>query len=335
MFIPLMIAVLCGVAYVAWIGMGDTDPPADSSPEFDTALDDMDNDPDPEPDPEPTPAPDKPVDDPAPGKGGEDKTVNWSKDMSDFEQYIPDELKHKFNGRVEQGGRWGKGAPDGDPELQAKFDALDAQAREFASWLQDGEADLERMGTIEFLKAFQTIDPKTFVPKDADPDPQAPVDDDDDRPQWAKDIQAEHEKLKAEKAQLLQDAKDKAEVDRLEAEFLKGYNPALEKALEGISVKDADKKAVSKQIDTLAKAFYIWQANEKPGSATPEGCVKAAIDAIDTIVNARLANGPKAPEGTVLNLDPEAVTDPLEGDDFDAQMEAFSNDFDRDTKAKR
>ena len=118
MFIPMMVIVLCAVGYLAWLGLGDADPQDVSGPYFNSAMDEMEADPmDEEPAPEPAPAVDKPADGDPPKtvEGDADKTANWSKAMAKFEQYIPDELKHEYAGRTEQGGRWGKGAPDGDP----------------------------------------------------------------------------------------------------------------------------------------------------------------------------------------------------------------------------
>jgi hypothetical protein len=332
-----LVIVLCGMAYFACLSLGDASPQGDATPDSaEGAWSELDDDVDTAEEGS-TPAPDKSKDEPPSKEEGDvDKTANWSKDMDEFTQHIPDELKQKFKNRVEQGGRWGKGAPDGDPELQTKYDkvqsdydAMVAAAEKFGSWLSDGPKQFSDLGPLEFLEQLQTVDPSIFVPLEKKDEPAKQ--DDEEMPQWAKELKSERDALKAERLKVEQDAKDKAAADKALADFEKAYKPAFEDAVSKVKVKDADKKPVSEAMDKLAKGFYIWTANETPGKATPEGAVKDMLDALNTIHKARLANGPQPPEGELL-LDPARITEPLAGGSYNSLLDDFEDGFEKDSK---
>jgi len=334
MFIPMLVIVLCAVGYLAWLGLGDADPQDVSGPDFNSAMDEMEDDPmDEEPAPEPAPAVDKPADGDPPKtvEGDADKTANWSKDMTDFLQHIPDELKQKFQNRVEQGGRWGKGAPDGDPELQTNYDALMDAAKGMAVWLADGEEQLKALGPVEFLNQLKGVDPAIFAPKPEE----TPTDADEDLTPVEREIKElkewkaaqENEKLAAAEAAKAQAASEKATED-----FYKEYTPAYDKALESIKVGDADKKSVAAAFDQIAKGLFIMKANDAPGTATAAGAVEEALKAFDTINSAILKAGPQPPAGKPLVGDPNAVVKPLAEEGYQGAMDGFMDNDDWNAK---
>jgi hypothetical protein len=315
----LALTVLFGLAYVACIYMGDADP-QDASPEFDSAMSSMEDDPiDPEPEPEPSKEDTKPAEQPAEPQDG-DKTANWSKALSDLERFVPDEQKQGFRNRVEQAARWGKGVSDVDPKVKDEYDALVATAKQFTEWFTDGDEQLEKLGPVEFLRHVQSVDPAIFKPKDAAP----PKDDPNISPE-VKALKDRLDKLEAEKATAAQEAQRKAEADKALADFTKAYEPAFKKAVDDIRVRDDDREGVSVAFDKLAKGLYVWQANETPGKATPDGCVAAAKEVVDTLLKARLKAGPRPPESKLRITDPEKKSH--DSDLFEERMESWDSEL--------
>jgi hypothetical protein len=319
----LTIIALAGLAFVACVFMGDADPQGASS-DFDAAMSEMDDDPiDPPPEPpksdtkaDPPPAEPPPVDDPQDG----DKTAKWSKAMSDLEQFVPEDQKQSFRNRVEQASRWGKGVPDTGPKVKDEYDALVATAKQFTEWFSDGDEQLEKLGPVEFLRHVQSVDPAIFKPKDA-----APPKDDPNTPPEVKALKDRLDRLEAEKAQAAQEAQRQAAADKALADFTKAYEPAFKKAIDDIRVRDDDREATSLAFDKLAKGLYVWQANESRGKATPEGCVAAAKEVVDTLLKARLKAGPRPPESKLRITDPDKA--PKEDATYDERMEAWDNDL--------
>lgn len=295
--------LLCLVILVACSHLGDPAPQGGSEPppeSVDDRIGKMDLDSGEPPEDKPAAPPDKPPAAP-PAK---DRTENWSKDMTDLEQFIPEDRKQTYRNKVEQASRWGKGEEDPQlAQLQTDFGTVKEVATEVASWFEDGPEKLEKLGPVAFLNELKGIDPAIFA---KEPDEAPPAE--GATPEGEKtELEKRLEKLE-QATQQAQTEKEKAqqevELQKAEAAFHKEFDPAADKVVQSFEVAEADRDGVSKAFTQLAQYKFSADAYESPSTATATSAVESTKSLIDTIVNARLSKRPTRPSGTV-RVDPD------------------------------